>query len=267
MPRPKSKALGAVKPNAGLSAKYEKSLDALVDAMSRSVEYWLRAAYNAKPPATMAQDAKYDGSPAAVMKRTMKRLAKTWQKQFDEAAPALADYFSKAFADRTDAQLSAILRKGGLSVKFKMTAGMRDVINANITANVELITNISEQYLSDVTGAVMRSVAAGRDIGNLMVDLEKRLGITKRRARLIAHHQNNLATGQMQKQRYKELGIKEVVWCHSAGGKEPRPSHVKAGQDKLRYDPEKGAYIDGEYIFPGELINCRCFCKPVIAGF
>ncbi len=71
----------------------------------------------------------------------------------------------------------------------------------------------------------------------------------------------------MLRARYQELGITEAIWCHSAAGKEPRPSHVKAGKEKLRFDVNKGALIDGEYILPGEKINCRCFAKPVIEGF
>lgn len=267
MKKDNSIVLKPVHPNAGLTAAYQKRLDAMIEAMQRSLVYWVTAAYNAKPPEGLAQDGKYDGSPAMVMRRTMKRLAATWQKKFDEAAPELADYFSKAFADRSDKALAATLRKGGFSVKFKMTQSANDVIQAEIGQNIALITNIAEKHLSAVEGMVLRSVAAGRDIGNLTKNLEKELGITKRRAGLIAHHQNNLATAAMQRVRYQELGIKEAIWCHSHSGKTPRPSHVKAGADKLRYDTQKGAYIDGEYILPGQLINCHCFQKPIIAGF
>ena len=265
--RPNEKVLAPVRPNAGLSAAYERRLYLLVDAMQKSIIYWLTAAYHAKPPENLASDAKYWGSPAMVMRRTMKRLTKLWQKKFDEAAPELADYFSKAFVDRSDKALAATLRKAGISVQFKMTPAANDVVQAEIGANVSLITNIAEKHLASVEGAVLRSISAGRDVGTLTKELGEQLGITKRRAALIAHHQNNLATAAIQRTRYKELGIKEAIWCHSAGGKQPRHSHLEAGKEKLRYDPQVGAYIDGEYILPGELINCRCFSKPVIAGF
>lgn len=260
------KVLGGIHPSIGLSEAYQKKLDSLIDAMQRSVVYWVRAAYNQKPP-EMAQDVDLSGSPAVVMQRVMRRLAKKWQTKFDEASLPLARYFSQAVADRTDSQLRSVLRKGGFSVKFKPTRAMNDIIQANVGGNVSLIKSIPERYFTDVEGSVMRSVAKGRDVGGLTIELQKTYGITKRRAKLIAHHQNNLATGQMQKARQLELGITKAIWCHSHGGKEPRPNHVKAGAEKLQYDVAKGAYIDGEYIFPGELVNCRCFSRPLLIGY
>lgn len=260
------KVLAGIHPNAGLSADYQRRLDTLIDAMQRSTVYWITAAYNAKPP-EMALDADYTGSPAVVMGKVMKRLSKKWQKKFNEASLNLASYFSQAFADRTDSQLQSALRKGGISVKFKPTRVMNDIIQANIGGNVSLIQSIPERYYTDIEGSVMRSVAQGRDIGGLTLELQKTYGITKRRAKLIAHHQNNLATGQMQKARQIEIGITKATWRHSHGGKVPRPSHVKAGADKLQYDVSEGAFIDDEYIFPGELVGCRCFSKPVISGY
>ena len=265
---PKQKTLSPVKPNAGISAAYQKRLDALVDEMHASLVYWLGAAYKAKPPLIAADDKrKYRGTPSAVMRRVMRALSKRWRKRFDVAAVELAEHFSKAIADRSDRALAASLRKAGISVAFKPTAAMNDALQASIGENVALIKSIGDQHLAEVEGLVLRSVSVGRDIGTLGKELEKRYGITKRRASLIARNQNQLATATMQRARYVELGIKEAIWCHSAGGKEPRPSHVEAGRKRLRYDVAEGALIDGEYIQPGEKINCRCFAKPVIEGF
>ncbi|HHN9167526.1 TPA: phage head morphogenesis protein, partial [Escherichia coli] len=47
-------------------------------------------------------------------------------------------------------------------------------------------------------------------------------------------------------------------------GKQPRPSHVKA--DGKEFDLDKGLYLDGEWVLPGEAINCRCTWSPVIPG-
>jgi len=256
-----------MRPNAGLAAMYQKKLDALVDAMQRSIIYWTRAAYNRRPPENLAADEDYTGAPAVVMRRVMKRLATKWQKQFDMASVDLANYFSKAVADRSDRQLASALRKEGISVRFQPTRAMNDVIQAQVGQNVNLIKSIPEQHFTQIEGMVLRSVAAGRDIGNLTKELEKQFGVTKRRAALIAHTQNNLATATMQRTRYIELGINEAIWCHSHAGAKPRPSHVKAGAEKLRYNVDKGALIDDEYILPGQLINCRCFAKPIIPGF
>ena len=73
----------------------------------------------------------------------------------------------------------------------------------------------------------------------------------------------------MNRARQVELGIKEAVWIHSNAGETPRPTHLKAGRDRVRYDVSKGWWDPAvqEYILPGQLINCRCSSRSVIKGF
>jgi hypothetical protein len=44
---------------------------------------------------------------------------------------------------------------------------------------------------------------------------------------------------------------------------------VKAGRDRVVYDLDKGWFDpdEGKHILPGELVNCRCFARPVVKGF
>ena len=115
----------------------------------------------------------------------------------------------------------------------------------------------------------MRSVQTGRDLGQLTDDLREQFGVTKRRAAFIARSQNNLATAAMTRARQVELGITEAIWMHSGGGKEPRPTHLNAGRERARFDVAKGWYDPAvkEHIWPGQLPNCRCVSRSVIAGF
>ena len=81
------------------------------------------------------------------------------------------------------------------------TPAMRDIIDATVTANVSLIKSIASEYHTEVEGLVMRSVTAGRDLSFLTDELEKRYGITRRRAANIALSQNNLATSALRRAR------------------------------------------------------------------
>jgi len=141
------------------------------------------------------------------------------------------------------------------------------VMKASVEEQVKLISNIPQQYFTQVQGAVMRSVQTGRDLNQLSKDLQKRLKIEKKRAALIARDQNNKMTANFVRVRQQELGIKQAIWVHSLGGKVPRPSHKK--NDGKPYDVEKGWYDpdEGEYIQPGMLINCRCVSRSIIPGF
>jgi SPP1 gp7 family putative phage head morphogenesis protein len=205
-------------------------------------------------------------TPATGLKVAMERVAARWQANFNAAAPRLAEYFATAMKDRSDANLRAILQDAGFSVKFQLTPAMRDVLDATIQQQVELIRSIPAQYLTQVQGAVLRSVQAGRDLGALSKELQDQFGVTKRRAALIARSQNNLATATMTAARQKELGITQAIWQHSGGGKEPRPTHV-ANSGKP-YDIATGWYDPAEkrFLYPGQAINCRCVSRSIIPG-
>ncbi len=256
--------LRPVRPNAGIEANYRRRLQALISQMQRSYLYWLRAQYRATPP-RLATDA----SPAAELQKELKRLGLQWEKRFDKAAEELGKYFAKSASKRSDAALRSILKKGGWSVRFKMTAGMRDIVDATVHENVSLIKSIANQYHTEVEGLVMRSVTAGRDLGALTKELEKRYGITRRRAALIALTQNNMATSAFQRVRQLELGISKAVWLHSHAARDPRKTHL-ANNGKV-YDIKTG-WFDPDpkvrrYIWPGQLIYCKCQSKAIVKGF
>lgn len=252
--------LRPVHANLGIEAAYRKRLDRLIDEMQRSVVYWLTAANRRNVP-EIAQDE----SPAMALTKMMRRLTKQWQRRFDEAARPVATEFAETSMSAADLSLRSALRQKGFSVEFQMTRAANDVFQATVQENVGLITSIASEYLTEVQGMVMRSVTQGRELQGLVEDLQKRYGITKRRAAFIARDQNNKATATITRVRQQGLGIKQAKWRHSRGGKHPRKSHQEA--DGKAYDVDKGMLIDGEYIRPGELPNCRCVAISIIPGF
>jgi SPP1 gp7 family putative phage head morphogenesis protein len=256
------KVLSVVRPNAGIEQAYRKRMQALIAEMDNSVRYWLRAAYRANEP-VMAQDR----TPADELRDAIRKLARRWQKNFDEAAPQLAEYFAQSVASRSSGALKAILKKAGFTVKFKMTRAMRDVMAATVGQQVSLIKSIPSRYFTNIEGLVMRSVQTGRDLGRLTQDLQQQFGVTRRRAAFIARDQNNKATASMTRARQDELGITQAIWVHSGAGKHPRPTHVAMNGKK--YDVNKGMWDSAvnRWIFPGEEINCRCISRSIIPGF
>lgn len=263
MAKLKYKALKPVHPNAGIEAEYRARLDRLIKAMHLSYVWWLRAQYRETPP-EMAQDA----TPARELQRELSLLGKRWQAKIDEAAPKLAEWFTKTNSRRSQAALQKILRDGGLSVDFKMTAPMRDVMHASLAENVALIKSIPSQYHTQVEGIVMRSVTAGRDLASMTKELQERFPIARKRAEFIALDQNNKMTAAFVRVRQQELGIK-AKWLHSHGGREPRPTHL--ANDGYVYDPALG-WFDPDpkvrrRIWPGELPRCRCTSVSVVKGF
>lgn len=259
------KLLKPVKPSIGIEVAYRRALLKMIDEMHKSVNYWIEATYkNNEPKIAVAFGS--DASPANALRIAMSKLTRQWQSRFDEAAQRMADHFATAAEERSSAALKKILKDSGWSVKFKMTPAQRDIFASTVNQNVALIKSIPQQYLGDVEGLVQRSVQSGRDLQQLTEDLQKRYKVTRNRAELIARDQNNKATSAFERARQQELGITEAIWVHSHAGKVPRPTHVK--MDGKKYDVAKGMWDPAvrEYIFPGQLINCRCFSRSIIPG-
>lgn len=258
-PTGKPITLKPVRANAGIEAAYRKRLTALIEEMNSSLLYWLSAAY--KQSGAMA----LDSSPAMEMRAAMGRMASRWQKNFDKGAGDLSVWFAEKNKSYADTALKNILKEAGFTVELKMTPAMNNAYQAVIGEQVGLIKSIASQHLTRVESMVMQSVQTGRDLGTLSKQLQAQFGVTKRRAALIARDQNNKATATITKTRQQSLGITKAKWRHSSAGKDPRPSHLKA--DGEIYEVAKGMYLDGEWVWPGTCINCRCTSSPVIAGF
>lgn len=261
--------LAPIRPSAAIEETFYAQLHRMVEAMQRSISWWLVAAYRAKPP-EMAADAapkKYVGSPSRVMQRVMARLSRKWQSNFNDAAPEMAKYFTTKIAKRNAQVLAKTLRKGGISVKMQMTPRVNDVLQASMAEQVSLIKSIASEHLAQVEGLVMRSVAAGGDLGTLSDELQKRYGVTERRAAFIATDQNAKATAMIARADSDELGITEAIWKHSHAGKTPRPSHVK--MDGQKYNIKEGMWDEDaqKFIWPGYLPRCRCYFKPILPRF
>ena len=201
------------------------------------------------------------------LRSILSKLRTKWMRRFNDLSKSLAAYFAKASAERVDATLRAALKRSGFAVEFKMTQAQQEAISATTTANVALIKSIPAQHLTDVEGAVMRSVQTGRDIGALAKQLRETYGVTKRRAAFISQDQNAKATATITRVRQQELGIVQAKWLHSAGGKTPRPSHVANSGNP--YDVAKGWFDPDakEWIRPGELPGCRCVSVSIVPGF
>lgn len=259
----RGKALRPLHPNVGDAAAYARKLESLIEAMHKSILWWVSAKYKAKEDDIVAQDE----SPAAALDRVMKRLSWYWKKRFADASQELAKYFAQNSVDRTTQTLRNILKDAGIVVEFKLTPELVTVMQAVVKANVSLIKSIQSQHFTAIEGMVMRSVQQGGDYGGLAKDLEKQYGITKRRARFIASDQNRKAASVVQKVRQTEAGIVDAEWLHSHGQAHPRPEHLNEFDGK-RYKVAEGMWseVDKRYVWPGTPPGCACVAKPVIPG-
>jgi uncharacterized protein with gpF-like domain len=164
-----------------------------------------------------------------------------------------------------------VLKDAGFAIDWKASRAQNDALQSVISEQVALIKSIPSHYFTQIEGYVMRSVQTGRDLKTLTDDIEHNFGVTRRRAIIISKDQTAKAHATFERVRRLETFGPDVeaVWRHSTAGRHPRPSHVKAGADKVVFKVSEGwadPALGGKRIWPGTEINCRCFSRVMVRG-
>ena len=127
-----------------------------------------------------------------------------------------------------------------------------------IRDNVNLITKLNIEDVNRISETIYNGLMNGENFNQLRDVLKATQGFTDKRASTVAQDQTNKITQLIQIENAKAVGVKKAVWVHIAGKYTSRASHIKMnGQE---FDISKGCYDEFEkkYIFPAQLINCRC---------
>lgn len=266
------KVLPAIHPNAGLTVWYRRQLDDMLSAAYLDATAMLSEAWRvAEPTIGFAQDA-HGGlvmdtrSPIVGVDKALKKWSDKWRGKFDKLSTKVAKSFTGKAFTMTQTSFQAALKNAGFTVSFAPTKKALDSYRAVVADNVGLIRNLQATYYNRIQQDVWASVRAGSDMSTLSKKLQNSYQITTERAALIARDQNAKAKAVIENTRRKELGITVAIWQHSSAGKEPRPTHV--AMDGKRFDLDKGMWDsdEKEWIWPGQLINCRCTSRAIIPG-
>ena len=244
-----------MRPNAGIRASYHAELARLL--RSARNEVMQAVAHNWQAPQPVAMDAARD-----ILGRVIDAIIAKWMTSLNDLPQKMARRFVGQTAGALDRGLSATLKKSGFAVNLQLTDVTKEAMRASVGMNVGLIKSIPGEYLGDVQKYVWESVEAGFDLKTLTDNLEHAYHIGRNRAKLIARDQSNKVHAVMEQARRQELGIKKAIWHHSAAAKEPRKSHVAANGKE--FDVDKGLYLDGEWVLPGQAINCGCTSSSVL---
>lgn len=261
--------LTGVQPNYAIGNSYQRALTKMVRAMMADVIPAVLEEYkrNQAEITNIVGDSAIDDLYHII---TIKMG--NWQRRFALYANGIANNFVDKVDDNVNYQFTKSISKikdvsDPLYNQFKIqiSADTQRIIlsrEAAIKENVGLITNITPKAEEQIHTAVMAASSRGRDAAYLKQELLKIDGITQNRAKLIARDQLNKVTSVLNAAKQANLGIQKSLWKHSNAGKTPRQSHVQAN-NKV-YLISEGCLIDGEYIYPGQLINCRCYSAPIL---
>jgi uncharacterized protein with gpF-like domain len=208
-------------------------------------------------------------NPSVLLRRALVKWGGLWTRKLDRLSLDLSRKFARKNFTVTQTAMKAAFKEAGFTVAFSPTKASVTAYHAVAAEQVNLIKSIPAQYLKDVQSNVWTSVMKGGDLHQLSKTLQKNYDVTAKRAALIARDQNNKATGTIEKVRQQELGITDAFWQHSHGGKVPRPTHLEADGRRYKiaqglWDPDAQGKGKGQFVQPGELINCRCTNRPIL---
>ncbi|WP_446471151.1 phage head morphogenesis protein [Xenorhabdus stockiae] len=246
-----------IKPSTAIENRYYNTLMDIIQTIRREVDTALVREFREKAQVELAQDGISDWIAHAV-----DYLLDRWNARLD----TLSQDVAKEFVDKTvgnfDVRFATLLRQRGFTVRVQNNEHTLNALRAVMGENVGLIKSIGIEYLGKVQQHVWQSVTGGYDLASLTQNLQHDFDVTRNRAKLIARDQSAKAHAVIEQSRRKELGITKAIWTHSHAGKQPRPSHLTAhGQE---FDINKGLYLDGEWVLPGQAINCRCGSKAIL---
>ena len=258
------RTLRPVRPPVAIERAYHKKIRSMLREMNRSLYFWLRAEYRKAEPEIVGDSATTD------LRAKLRKLTRVWQKKFDEESTIIATWFATEVQKHTTRNLQNQMKRTklvdlGFDLKFAYHSRKeRAIFNSIVEQNVNLIKSIASEHLTKVQGVVLRGIETGHDLSRMTEDLEEGFGVSERRAAMIARDQTAKASNNLSRQRLMDYGVKKGKWMHTSSGKTYRDSHVQ--MDGEIYDLEQGCYDDdyGDYVQPGELVNCHCVCIPVI---
>lgn len=250
-------ARGAL-PSSAIKADYQKALTSLVEEMRDSVLWWIKARYRAREDEIVVAE---DKSPSRDLEQEINELFRQWEKRFDDFAKIRARSFGRRVNTNTTRQLYNAMRDAGLTVRFKNSRRVNNMLQGIIAENTGLIRSIPRDAMSKVRTIVMQGVQNGRDMSFIADEIQERFKKTRNEAVRIAVDQTNKATEAISRARCEDIGVTHGFWMHRSGSKTPRESHVKMNGKRFKLSEGLHDKDVGYNVKPGELIWCRCTFK------
>jgi uncharacterized protein with gpF-like domain len=188
----------------------------------------------------------------------------------------MQDLFNKT-NETSNQRFSASM--GKVSKKFRLgktftNRRIKEIMRASIKTNVGLARSLSQTQYKNIEELIFRSILSEQGVNMITSKIVEQIpdikNKTRKRANFIAQDQTRKAYNNLSIAKMASVGVNEFQWFHSNAGKVPRPFHKTmspAGLNRGIFSIKNPPIIDektGERGFPGQLINCRCFPKPVI---
>lgn len=241
------KELNQVFANKGIEVKYRKKLENLVDAMNKSVLFWLLADYGNR-------------SVEEISNQIQKRI-KQWKRIFGDKSKDIAVWFVKSVKKQSETGLKQAFAQQGIHKHIELPKSIYKDVKLN---NEVLIKSIPEKYFSGIETAAIMATMYGWSKDVLRNNIERRYESTEKRVAIISKDQNHKTSELFKTAICKRLGIRYAAWVYTWRSETPRQNHIML--DGKVFDIDKGCYDEttGKYVYPSMEYGCKCTFKPII---
>ena len=138
----------------------------------------------------------------------------------------------------------------------------KDLLEKWVSDNVDLIKTAQSNSLDKMKEIVYQNYMKGTTTTDIVKEIQRQYGMTKRHAKLIARDQMGKLNSKISQYQQQDAGIEEYIWS-TAGDERVRNSHRELNGKKFRWDSPP-LNSDGRRCHPGEDYQCRCIALAVI---
>lgn len=159
----------------------------------------------------------------------------------------------------------SIFELAGKQISIEYDKGYDDDLKLILQRNVQLITNVASQTITNIENIVYDGMTNGEGWHGIIKGLEHQPEISARRIKLIARDQTAKTNQALNMLSQKSAGIKFFMW-KTAGDERVRERHRHLdGKIYAWNEPEYYPYIDDKKTrgIPSQAIQCRCDARPV----
>jgi SPP1 gp7 family putative phage head morphogenesis protein len=195
--------------------------------------------------ADMHADAANKTPPAGLGSKLLQKTV-TWMKPRIQTA---FDFMAKD-VDKKATQAAELY-----GVHVRHVAGVDAAIETARTANVELITNATGDFLDQVRDIL--DEMEGEPADSIREALEERVGVSNSRGALIARDQTLRLNSQIAEHRQRSAGVRKYTWV-TAGDERVRPGHAELDGEVIEWDDPPVVDDDGTRAHAGRDFQCRC---------
>ena len=139
----------------------------------------------------------------------------------------------------------------------------KELLKKWVSDNVELIKSVPKKSLGEIKTLVYDNYMKGSTTTNIVKEIQKRYGMSKRHARLIARDQTAKLNAAITQYQQRDAGIEKYEWDDS------HDSRVRTSHRNLRgciFSWDEPPLVDktrGRRCHPGEDYQCRCVALAV----